>query len=189
MACLPPSEGGFTLRPHLSASKHLILSNLTKEGRCQPSLAFLLAILSSLYLSSKRSCSILLLSMSSIFLRSSSILYIKIDLNYETVLLIIIGGVVLELNINGILMALFSYAIIGVFHPIVIKCQFYFTDKIWPIFLGLGLLLLVASVFVGDAASILLSITGAACIWSIRELKEQTERVEKGWFPKNPKHK
>ena len=30
---------------------------------------------------------------------------------------------------------------------------------------------------------------GVACIWSIRELKEQARRVERGWFPKNPKRK
>lgn len=93
------------------------------------------------------------------------------------------------LNTMGILIALFSYAIIGVFHPIVIKCQYHFTDRVWPVFLVAGLLFLAASLFVGDTASILLSIAGAACLWSIRELKEQTERVEKGWFPENPKHK
>ena len=30
---------------------------------------------------------------------------------------------------------------------------------------------------------------GAGCLWSIRELKEQAKRVERGWFPKNPKRK
>jgi len=95
----------------------------------------------------------------------------------------------MELNVKGILIAVFSYAIIGVFHPIVIKCQYYFTDRVWPFFLVAGLLFLAGSLFAGDTASILLSITGAACLWSIRELREQTERVEKGWFPKNPKHK
>lgn len=95
----------------------------------------------------------------------------------------------MDLNFIGILIALYSYVIIGVFHPIVVKCQYYFTDKVWPIFLVVGLLFLAASFFVQDTASILLSIAGAACLWSIRELREQTKRVEKGWFPKNPKHK
>ena len=27
------------------------------------------------------------------------------------------------------------------------------------------------------------------CIWSIKELFEQEERVKKGWFPENPKKK
>ena len=70
----------------------------------------------------------------------------------------------MSLNITGILVAVFSYIIIGVFHPIVIKCQYYFTDKIWPAFLAAGLLLLIASLFVRDIASILLSITGAGCL-------------------------
>lgn len=93
------------------------------------------------------------------------------------------------LNVMGILIACFSYLIIGVFHPIVIKCQYHFTHRVWPAFLVVGVLLLAASLFTGDVLSILLSITGAACLWSIRELREQTQRVEKGWFPKNPKHK
>lgn len=93
------------------------------------------------------------------------------------------------MNVTGILIALFSFVIIGVFHPIVIKCQYHFTDRIWPVFLVLGLLFLIVSLFVHDTVSILLSIVGASCLWSIRELREQTERVKKGWFPKNPKHK
>ena len=76
----------------------------------------------------------------------------------------------MDINFIGILIALFSYVIIGVFHPIVIKCQYYFTDKIWPAFLVAGLLLLIASLFVQNIASILLSITGAGCLWSIHEV-------------------
>ena len=30
---------------------------------------------------------------------------------------------------------------------------------------------------------------GCSCLWSIKELFEQRERVRKGWFPENPKHK
>ena len=37
--------------------------------------------------------------------------------------------------------------------------------------------------------SILLGLVGVAFLWSIRELKEQAQRVEKGWFPKNPNRK
>ena len=35
--------------------------------------------------------------------------------------------------------------------------------------------------------SILLGLVGVAFLWSIRELKEQARRVERGWFPQNPK--
>ena len=31
--------------------------------------------------------------------------------------------------------------------------------------------------------------TGCSCLWSIKELFEQRERVRKGWFPENPKRK
>ncbi len=94
----------------------------------------------------------------------------------------------MDLNITGILIAIVSYAVIGLFHPIVIRCQYHFTDRVWPGFLAAGLLFLSVSLFVRDMASIILSIVGAACLWSIHELREQTRRVEKGWFPKNPKH-
>ena len=26
-----------------------------------------------------------------------------------------------------------------------------------------------------------------SCFWGIREMKQQQERVHKGWFPRNPK--
>lgn len=92
--------------------------------------------------------------------------------------------------ITGIIIGVFTFAIIGIFHPIVIKCEYYFTYKIWPVFLIAGLLLLIGAFFTKPVlVSSLLSITGFSCLWSIIELKEQRERVRKGWFPKNPKHK
>lgn len=94
----------------------------------------------------------------------------------------------MSFNWTGLLVAFFSYIIIGVFHPIVIQCQYHFTEKVWPVFLAAGLLLMGCSLFVQGTASIPLGIAGASCLWSIRELKEQTKRVEKGWFPRNPKH-
>ena len=35
----------------------------------------------------------------------------------------------------------------------------------------------------------LLGVTGASLLWGIGELFEQVKRVEKGWFPMNPKRK
>ena len=37
--------------------------------------------------------------------------------------------------------------------------------------------------------TILVAVFGITCIWSIKELFEQEERVKKGWFPENPKKK
>lgn len=92
----------------------------------------------------------------------------------------------MRVNITGLLIALFVFLTTGLFHPIVIKCEYYFTDRIWPAFLILGLLFVSASLFTDGTVSILLGVLGASCFWSILELKQQTKRVEKGWFPKNP---
>ena len=51
------------------------------------------------------------------------------------------------------------------------------------------LLCLLAALLIQGILSILLGLLGAGCLWSIRELKEQAKRVERGWFPKNPKRK
>ena len=93
----------------------------------------------------------------------------------------------MELNFEGILIGIASLLIIGLFHPIVIKCEYYFSQRVWPVFLVTGLLLLAAALFVQGLFSILLALIGVACLWSIRELKEQSRRVERGWFPQNPK--
>jgi len=79
------------------------------------------------------------------------------------------------------------FLIIGVFHPVIIKCEYYFTDKIWPIFLIIGIGAAAWSCFIQQViVSAILAVFGCTCLWSIIELKEQRERVEKGWFPKNP---
>ena len=63
------------------------------------------------------------------------------------------------------------------------------TSSVWPVFLIAGLLFLCGALFVQVLISIVLGLLGAGCLWSIRELKEQAHRVERGWFPKNPKRK
>lgn len=88
---------------------------------------------------------------------------------------------------SGLIIGAISFLIIGIFHPIVIKCEYYFTDQIWPIFLIGGLIFCAFSLFVHQTIlSAILAMIGFAMLWSIRELKEQAERVQKGWFPKNP---
>lgn len=94
------------------------------------------------------------------------------------------------MSVTGIMIGLFSFAVIGVFHPIVIKGEYYFSDKIWPLFLISGLIFLGLSVMTkGVVFSSFFSILGFTCLWSIGELKEQRKRVEKGWFPQNPNRK
>lgn len=92
----------------------------------------------------------------------------------------------MAINFEGILVAFFSYVIIGIFHPVVIKCEYYFSSRIWPLFLVCGILLLGGALFTSGMLSIVLSLLGASFLWCIHELKEQEARVAKGWFPKNP---
>lgn len=95
----------------------------------------------------------------------------------------------MELSFESIFIGVASLVIIGLFHPIVIKCEYYFTKRIWPVFLIAGLAFLAAALFTKGLLSIVLALIGVACLWSIREIKEQAERVEKGWFPANPNRK
>ncbi|WP_291583911.1 DUF4491 family protein [Clostridium sp. UBA6640] len=94
------------------------------------------------------------------------------------------------MDFQGVIIGVFSFLIIGIFHPIVIKGEYYFSKKIWPIFLLLGIIFIILSLNIkGQLLSALLGVTGFSCLWSIHELIEQEQRVEKGWFPKNPRRK
>ena len=91
---------------------------------------------------------------------------------------------------TGIIIAIMTFFIIGIFHPIVIKTEYYFGTRPWWLFLVTGIVSVVGSLCVDNI--ILLSIfgvLGATLLWSIGELFEQKKRVEKGWFPKNPNKK
>jgi hypothetical protein len=91
------------------------------------------------------------------------------------------------MRFDGLVTGIIAFAIIGIFHPIVIKGEYYFTEKVWPLFLLAGLAALALSCFIHQTIlSSSLGVLGCACLWSILELREQTKRVERGWFPKNP---
>ena len=94
------------------------------------------------------------------------------------------------MNFTGVIVGLVTFFIIGLFHPIVIKAEYYFGVKCWWIFLLFGIISLVISFFVdNNIIAILLGVFSFSNFWSILELFEQKKRVEKGWFPKNPKKK
>lgn len=94
------------------------------------------------------------------------------------------------MNFQGLIIGVTSFIIIGVFHPIVIKTEYYIGKKVWPIFLVVGVLLIGLSICINNVtASAITAITGFASLWSILELFEQEERVKKGWFPHNPNKK
>ena len=94
------------------------------------------------------------------------------------------------MSFTGILIGVISFLSIGVFHPIVIKAEYYFSKSCWPVFLIAGIVLMVISVFVQHVViSSALAVIGMSSWWRILELFEQEKRVEKGWFPANPNRK
>ena len=91
------------------------------------------------------------------------------------------------MNITGIIIAAAAFLLIGVFHPIVIKAEYRFSKKCWPVFLAVGAAAVLVSLFMDNfILSALFGFFGCCCLWSILELHHQEARVKKGWFPKNP---
>ena len=94
------------------------------------------------------------------------------------------------MNFSGLIIGLATFLCIGLFHPLVIKAEYYFGVGCWWVFLLLGLASCTASLFIANQiVSIMLGVLGFSSFWSIIELFKQRKRVEKGWFPKNPKRK
>lgn len=88
---------------------------------------------------------------------------------------------------TGLLIGVFSFLTIGIFHPIVIKTEYYTGTRFWWLFLIVGIIGCAAALLVSHIViSAMLSVFSFSCFWSIKELFEQRERVRKGWFPKNP---
>ncbi|MDD3034467.1 MAG: DUF4491 family protein [Bacteroidales bacterium] len=93
-----------------------------------------------------------------------------------------------SMQFSGLLIGVCTFLIIGVYHPIVIKTEYYFGTKCWWIFLVAGLCGVVATLFIDN--NIIAALTGVfsfSSLWSIKEVFEQEQRVLKGWFPMNPK--
>lgn len=94
----------------------------------------------------------------------------------------------MNLNVSGIIIGVATFLIIGLFHPLVIKAEYYIGVKSWWLFLLLGVLSAMASLLVANLIlSILLGVVAFSSFWSIGEVFQQKKRVEKGWFPANPK--
>ena len=93
-----------------------------------------------------------------------------------------------ELNWEGLAVGVCTFLIIGLFHPLVIKGEYYFGRKVNWGFALLGVVAAVAALFCESVfISSLLAVVSFSSFWSIKEVIEQEERVRKGWFPANPK--
>lgn len=93
-------------------------------------------------------------------------------------------------NLTGLIIGISTFLIIGLFHPIVIKSEYYFGTRCWWVFLLLGIAGIVCALVVHSVLwSSLLGVFAFSSLWSILEIFEQRGRVKKGWFPMNPKRK
>ena len=93
-------------------------------------------------------------------------------------------------HLTGLIIGAATFLIIGLFHPLVIKGEYWFGTRCWWFFLlpgigGVAGALLAENVIL----SALSGVTGFPAFWGIGELFEQKKRVEKGWFPANPRRK
>ena len=95
-----------------------------------------------------------------------------------------------EHRLLGLLIGAGTFLIIGVFHPIVVKAEYYWGTGCWWFFLLLGLAGVALSLLTDNVLlSALSGVFAFSSFWTIKELFEQKERVRKGWFPENPKRK
>ncbi|MGM0496840.1 MAG: DUF4491 family protein [Bacteroidota bacterium] len=84
-----------------------------------------------------------------------------------------------DLNIQGFLVGLFAFFLIGVFHPIVIKVERRFGKRVWPYFLTPGLILTLFSMIIEHTLlSVGLGVLAFALFWSTIELFKQHKRVQ-----------
>lgn len=91
---------------------------------------------------------------------------------------------------TGIIIAISTFLTIGLWHPIVIKAEYRWGTRPWTVFLAIGLACSIGAMFIENTIlSAITGVFGASALWGIGELFAQKKRVEKGWFPMNPKRR
>ncbi len=91
------------------------------------------------------------------------------------------------MNSFGIWIGAVTLLIIGLGFPLVILGERYLGYLWWPYMLGLGLLIIVSSLFIPkDYLSAITGVVGATFVWGSTELQAQSKRAAAGWFPSHP---
>ena len=91
------------------------------------------------------------------------------------------------INFDGLLIGIATFLIIGLFHPVVVKAEYYWGTKCWWIFLVLGIAGTVASLLVESVfVSAICGVFAFSSFWTIKEVFEQEERVLKAGFQRIP---
>ena len=90
------------------------------------------------------------------------------------------------MNYFGLLTGIATLFIIGLGFPLVIQSERRLGYLWWPYMLGIGIALIVVSLFVQiDWLAVFIGVLGATFAWGSTELKEQAVRAEIGWYPFN----
>ena len=104
----------------------------------------------------------------------------------------------MEIYFTGVIIAVCTFLIIGLCHPLVIKTEYYTGTRYWWLWLVGGIIFICAAFIIPNAfesekmgivMSSIFGVFGASLLWGIGELFAQKKRVKKGWFPMNPKRK
>jgi len=92
------------------------------------------------------------------------------------------------MNYSGIIVGAAVFMIIGIFHPIVIKMEYYWGKKSWWALALAGIVLVACSILTDNVIfSTILGAGAFSSFWGIHELFSQEMRILRGWFPENPK--
>ncbi len=92
------------------------------------------------------------------------------------------------INFDGLIFGVIAFLLIGVFHPVVIKVEYHFGKRTWPLFALLGIVFCAISIlFTNNYISVVLGVLGFSLFWSAYEIVKQHDRVLKGRAKRNPK--
>lgn len=95
-----------------------------------------------------------------------------------------------SVNFDGIVVGASLILIMWIGRVACIKGEYYFSKRLWVLFLIIGIVSVGAALFIEPViCSSVLSIFGFTFLWGIHEIIEQEERVNKGWFPRRKKEK
>lgn len=95
-----------------------------------------------------------------------------------------------SINLIGVIIGMASFLIIVFARYSCIVGEYYFTKKLWIAFLIIGISAVFGSFLMTNIIlSTIVAIIGFNYLWGINEIIEQEQRVNKGWFPKNPKRR
>ncbi|MCP4551261.1 MAG: DUF4491 family protein [Bacteroidetes bacterium] len=94
------------------------------------------------------------------------------------------------MNLTGLIVGFAAFVIIMFARYSCIVGEYYFTKIFWIVFLIIGLLSVAISFILTNIIfSTIVAIIGFNYLWGVNEIIEQEQRVNKGWFPKNPKRR